>query len=283
MIAELAQTVLATLTVVDNAPSDASRAAAHSRADVLPTTYIAMNENTGPAGGLAAGMTRVLETAADNDWVITLDDDRLTGSIETPGELRDFGVWLTQKGAPVGAVGQVGSRFDRGHGRLNRLHDDELAGPVSVDYVAGGQLLMLRVAAMRSTGVFDPELFFGFDDLDYCLRLARNGYGIYVYGPAAIEARRRFGRLGEVGSAPRRLSVWRRYYAVRNHIVIMRRHVSTPRAIGVTLVLVAGRPVADLARGSGFETIAVARAGTQGAVDAWRGRLGRTVDPPPGA
>ncbi len=229
MLDELSGIGLASLTVVDNAPSTASRELAARASAVLDTTYIPMRENSGPAGGYAAGMARLIETAADDDWILILDDDRLTGPGDTARTLRDFGAYLAERGAPVGAVGQIGARFDRRWGRLVRLSDDELAGPVSVDYVAGGQMLMLRVAAVRAVGVFDADLFFGFDDLDFCERLRRHGYGVYVYGPAGIEARRRFGRLGaDVGRAPRRENAWRRYYSVRNHIVIMRRYTTGP-------------------------------------------------------
>jgi hypothetical protein len=224
-------------------------------------------------------MASVLESAADDDWILILDDDRLTGPGDTARTLRDFGEFLEARGARVGAVGQVGAHFDRRRGRLVRLPDDELAGPVRVDYVAGGQMLTLRVAAAREIGVFDPALFFGFDDLDYCERLRRRGYGVYVYGPAGLEARRRFGRLGaDVGRAPRRENAWRRYYSVRNHIVIMRRYTSTPRALSVTAAQLLARPVLDLFRRNA--DMGVFSATIRGCVDAWTGRLGRTMEPP---
>src|SRR4029079_1274826 len=133
-------------------------------------------------------------------------------------------------------------------GRLHRLNDDELVGAVKVDYVAGGQMLMIRVAAAVEVGVFDAGLFFAFDDLDYCLRLARAGYSIYVPGPSGVEARQRFGRLGTVGRVERRGSPWRRYYSVRNHILIMRRYASWPSAVFVTVAHLVGRPVVELTR-----------------------------------
>jgi GT2 family glycosyltransferase len=277
MVDELAHIGLATLTIVDNAPSADSKAVADDASTRIATTYIAMTENTGPAGGYAAGMTRLLDTADDDDWILVLDDDRLTGPKNTARRLRDFGVELLARGAPVGAVGQVGARFDR-RGRLTRLRDDELAGPVSVDYVAGGQMLMVRVASVRAVGPFDSDLFFAFDDLDFCQRLRRAGFGVYAYGPAGLAARERFGRLGDgIGRAPRRENPWRRYYSVRNHIVVMRRYTSLPRAAMATLAHLIGRPIADLVRGRGDWSLLVAN--TRGCIDAWLGRLGRRVEP----
>jgi hypothetical protein len=191
-------------------------------------------------------------------------------------------VWLLERGAPVGAVGLVGARFDRRWGHLRRPTDEELAGPITVDYVAGGQLLMVRVAVARAIGVFDEQLFFAFDDLDYCLRIARGGFGVYAHGPTWLDARRRFDRLGEaVGRAPRRESAWRRYYGVRNHVVVMRRYTSWPSAALVTLQHLAGRPVRDLRAGR-RDAPALAAAGARGCLDAWTGRLGRRVEPTAG-
>ena len=117
------------------------------------------------------------------------------GSTIREGKYRDnirrAANWLMDRGAPVGAVGLLGAEFDRRSGRLLRPTDEELTGPVTVDYIAGGQMLMTRVAAVRAVGAFDPKLFFAFDDLDYCLRLRRGGFAIYAYGPIWLESRRR--------------------------------------------------------------------------------------------
>ena len=281
VVADAVHAGVDTLTVVDNAPSEPSKEAALSVTDRIPVSYVPMTENGGPAGGYAVGMELLLRTATDDDWILTLDDDRMTGSPASVGELREFAGWLLDHGAPVGAVGLVGARFDRRRGRLVRLRDDELAGPVAVDYVGGGQLLMVRVAAAREIGTFDPDIFFAFDDLDYCMRLSARGFGIYVNGPIVLEARERFSRLGEVGASSRRESPWRRYFGVRNHIVVMRRYVSWPRALVVTLAQLLGRPLQDVRlRRKGVFSLAAA--GARGCVDAWTGRLGRRMDPTTG-
>jgi glycosyltransferase involved in cell wall biosynthesis len=270
---------LESLTVVDNAPSEASRVASNRASASVETTYLPMPANLGPAGGLAAAMAHVLTTANDDDWIVVLNDDGVPGSPGSFRDLRDFGEWLLDRGAPVGAVGLVGARFDRRSGRLVRPRDDELGGPVTVDYVAGNQLLMVRAGPARKIAGFDPDLFFGFEELDYCLQLQREGFGIYIDGPACLAERREYERLGEaVGRAPRPTNAWRRYYSVRNHIVIMRRYVSWPRAAMVTAAEFLLRPVVDRSQRRPGR-IALARAGGRGCVDAWLGRLGRRVEP----
>jgi hypothetical protein len=201
------------------------------------------------------------------------------GSHDSFRQLRDFGEWLVDRGTPLGAVGLVGARFDRRNGRLVRPADDELAGPVTVDYVAGGQLLMVRVAAARKISGFDPDLFFGFEELDYCLQLQSAGFGVYVDGPAQLAERRKYGRLGgSVDRASRPTNPWRRYYSVRNHIVIMQRYSSTLRAVTVTGAELFVRPFFDLSQRRS-RPVALALAGTRGCVDAWSGRLGRRMEP----
>jgi glycosyltransferase involved in cell wall biosynthesis len=269
------------VTVVDNAPSDATRRVvreARAAGRVARIDHVEMPENTGPAGGFAAGMTHVLGFAADGDWMLVLDDDRLTAPPATIAALRVFGAWLVARDTPVGAVGQVGSRFDRRRGRLVRPADDELVGPLTVDAIAGGQLLMVRCHAARVAGGFDPALFFGFEELEFALRLAAHGFGLYVDGPIALDARRRFGRLGAVTPVARRESAWRRYYAVRNHVVVMRRYATWWAAIVATLGHAFVRPLVD-ARKRRHDWRALTVASWRGCVDAWAGRMGRRVEP----
>jgi len=280
ILEDLAHAGLDSLTVVDNAPSSASARIVADAAARFDVTYVPMTENTGPAGGIAEGMTRVLAVANDDDWIVTLDDDGLAGSRETPCLLRDFGEQLLRRGVAVGAVGLVGARFDKRSGRLVRPRDEELVGAVPLDYIAGGQLLTIRVAAARRVGIFDASLFFAFDDLDYCLRLARDGYSVFADGSAWLDERRRHGRTGSsVARASRRISAWRRYYSVRNRVVIMQRFASRPRAAIITAGELFGRPIADLVRRQrGWWELTIAT--WRGCVDAWIGRLGRRMEPP---
>jgi GT2 family glycosyltransferase len=279
IIEALPSTEIVSLTVADNAPSDASRSAANPPNSRIATTYLPMPANLGPAGGLAAAMAHVLTTADDDDWIVVLNDDGVPGSRESFRELCDFGEWLLDRGAPVGAVGLVGARFDRRSGRLVRPADNELSGPVTVDYAAGGQLLTVRAGAARKIAGFDPELFFGFEELDFCLQLQRAGFCVYVDGRTQLSERQKYGRLGEsVDRASRPTNPWRRYYSVRNHVVIMRRYSSWLRAALVTAAELVVRPLLDLSQRRP-KPIALTVAGTRGCFDAWSGRLGRRVEP----
>jgi GT2 family glycosyltransferase len=280
-LAKLSTFALASITVVDNAPSEASRDAATNRetTSAAQLTHLPQAQNTGPAGGLAAGFAHVLERCRDEDWLLVVNDDGVPGTPESLRALQQFGTWLEARGAPVGAVGLSGARFDRRRGVLERPHDCELAGPLTVDYVAGNQLLMVKAAAARRSGAFDAGLFFGFEELDYCLRLQAAGFGIYVDGPLLRQTRQKHERYGDsVGPVDRPVSAWRRYYSVRNHIVVTRRYCTSRVAGFVTLAEIATRPLRD-ARSHRADRGALFTAGVRGAVDAWRDRLGERVQP----
>jgi glycosyltransferase involved in cell wall biosynthesis len=270
---------LATLTIVDNAPNPETRAAADTAPAAFETHVLPMSENVGPAGGLASGIEHVLSGCADEDWILVLNDDEVPAGDGRIARLHAFAEWLVEHGAAVGAIGLTGARFDRRHGTLLRPQDRELSGPVTVDYVAGNQLMMISARAARLAGTFDPQLFFGFEELDCCLRLQRAGFGVFLDGPLTRETREAYGRVGDaVEAVDRPNTAWRRYYSVRNRIVIMRRSSSAWRAFVVTLSELFGRPLADLRRRRPGR-VALARAGARACADAWLGRLGRRVDP----
>ena len=163
-------------------------------------------------------------------------------------------------------------------GRLVRVPDAELVGSVDVDVVGGGQFPIYRVGAVREVGVFDEQLFFGFDDLEYGLRLRRAGFDVLADGD--VWRPRRENRatpyvgktltLGEPG--------WRRYYSVRNLIYILRRHHRTYAAARLTLVLGLLKPLANVVASPRL-SMRHLRLNTAAAWDAWTGRMGRRVEP----
>ena len=139
---------------------------------------------------------------------------------------------------------------------------------------------MYSVGAVRQTGVLLPELFFGLEELEYGLRLRRAGHSIYAHGPMWLEERKRNGNLQESGRPSWRVGdcSWRRYYSIRNLIVILRLAGRPGAALRITLLLGLGKPIAnwflDLLAGARYVLL-----GLRASVDAWTGKLGRTVDP----
>ena len=269
------------LVVVDNSPTPGTEraVAAYGEAGLI-AEYVPSPDNGGPAGGIARGMARALVHAADHDWIVTLDDDDPPQSETVLADLEAFAHDMLSRDPRTGMVGLVGARFDWRRGRLVRLPDRALTGPVSVDYIGGNHFPFIRAEVLREIGPFRSDLFFGLDDLEFGLRMRRKRYSIFADGSGWLRRRADGGRLGlevrpsTVAGDPG----WRRYYSLRNAIWILRSHRRTATATRVTLVHGVAKPVANLVRDPAAAA-ALLRLNLAACRDAWAGRMGRTIDP----
>lgn len=268
------------LVVVDNAPSPESERIVRRRGNDGPTIeYLPLPENLGSAGGVAAGMNRVLQLADDDDWILLLDDDDPPPTESIVGELERFGDMMRARDDRTGAVGLAGARFDFKRGRLSRVPDEELEGPVLVDYVPMGHVAMYVVKTVREVGPYLSPLFFA-SDIEYGLRLRRSGHSIYVSGPMLLRRRADTGRLGLVIKPSIRVHDldWRRYYSLRNTIYVLRSYGHAGAALRVTFTRGFAKPLANLVvrpRAALAHLALNSRACWHG----WTGRLGRVVEP----
>jgi hypothetical protein len=138
--------------------------------------------------------------------------------------------------------------------------------------------------------VFRSALFFGFEELEYGLRLTRAGYRIYADGTRWKERRpikRDQGILPpEEVSADRASTTsiritgrsWRRYYSLRNLVFILRESGSDMTAFKVAVTRGLLKPATNLVMGPAVAWASL-RLGARASLDGWRGRLGRTVQP----
>ena len=257
--------------------------------------HLRMPANLGPAGAIAVGMESVIELGIDDDWVVLLDDD------DPPfdHDVLDC-LWSVAIATPdaVAAVGVIGSPFDRRSAHLRRLSDEELDGHaavghaldgdpldgiIDVDYLGGNQLPLYRLAAIRAVGVFERDLFWGYDDLDFGLRLRRAGFRLVVSREVARRARAHHGRLGldvaaAAPSSVMRLATWRRYYTMRNLVHLLRKQGLDRVAIRRAVAAGIAKPMVNAPRRP-VESMAQLSAGVRGALDGWFDRLGRRVTP----
>jgi GT2 family glycosyltransferase len=178
----------------------------------------------------------------------------------------------------VAAVGLVGARYNRLTGTTPKLRDDQLDGMVDVDVIGGNQLPLVSVAALRAVGAHDPELFYGFEELELGLRLRAAGFRLVVNGDQWLARRHAQGRAGpDAPRALRRETPSRRYLSVRNQLVVARRYGSVTAPLAVTAANLLARPVMDLRRGRRpWRRYQLSTA--RGLVDGWLGRLGPRAD-----
>ena len=162
--------------VVDNgAACDTRKVVAGFPAEWV--TYLPMRENVGPAGAAAYALERLAHDRYS--WIYWGDDDNPPGSVDTIERLMRMAIAAPDD---VGAVGAVGAAWDWSSGTAKRLRDEALTGLVSVDLIGGGQQLILRRDTVEHVGLPDSRLFFGFEELEYCLRIRRAGYRLLVDG-----------------------------------------------------------------------------------------------------
>lgn len=268
------------LLVVDNSPSEEIRAIIESRDGALEMEYLAAPENLGPAGGIALGMERLVQLGEDQDWVVLLDDDNPPRSSTELEDLFGFAQTMLAKNPRTGGVGVVGGLLDRRRGRLIRVPDEQLEGAVPVDHIPGNNLPFYRIEVIRQVGTFRSELFFGFEELEYGLRLNESGFAIYAHGRLWRDIRALKGRLGKSKRPSYRVQEpdWRRYYSLRNLVFILRAHQLERTALRVILGGALAKPLVNLPIHPVLSVRNLA-VNWRAVRDGWLGRMGRTVEP----
>ena len=137
---------------------------------------------------------------------------------------------------------------------------------------------MYRCAVVRDVGYFDRDLFFGFEEGEYGLRLRRAGYSLYASGEMCREGRQRHDELdqGSRMRTPNNRAAWRRYYSVRNSTLIARTY---GRVSARFFVAGGGAAKGALALTRSRRPLREVLLPLRGAGAGLIGRSGRTVDP----
>jgi hypothetical protein len=265
---------LDSLVVIDNHPDRANKVAVddYARRSGAPALYLPAAENLGPAGGIELGLQHVLREAGDEDWVVMLDDDNHERASGELADLMSFALKRSSEDPRTAGVGERGGNFSGLRARARRGSKD-----TEVDYLAGNGCPIYRVGAVRAVGSFAGELFFGLEELEFGLRLRAGGYTLYKAGrppgatqPVKRPQGRRFVAAGDVD--------WRRYYSLRNLIVILRRYHRPVTAARVTVTRGIIKPLLSMPFRPRVAASHLAL-NVRAARDAWSGRLGRRVEP----
>jgi N-acetylglucosaminyl-diphospho-decaprenol L-rhamnosyltransferase len=242
--------------VVDNASRDAS-------AEVARRLGVKLLEN--PAN---LGLSRAIDigaAATAAPWLLLVNPDTRLGPgslarmLETAAadptigcvgpHLRnsDGSEYPTGRRFPsilVGAVHAALGTVWPGNPATRRYHltDLDRSRPVQVDWVSGACML-LRREAYEAVGRFDAGYFMYFEEMDFCMRLARAGWRV-VYDPGA-EVTHILG--GSTRSAPYR-KVWNHHRSALRFY--RRRYAGDPRRLllPVVALFLLARGLVSLAR-----------------------------------
>ena len=254
--------------VVDNASSDETPAMV---ARNFPSVrLVRLAENTGAAGGFAVGIRDAVASGHDWVWVFNDDDvpqpDALTLMLSAVKELpARTGVIACARRSAHGELHPLGARWERRHVPIARADPADPPVPVDVVTLSG---TLVSAEAVREVGLPKSDYFMMIEDLDYCLRIRRAGWGIYVL-PRPLTTSL---NLGSDGSSP----PWRGYYQTRNQLAMTLERRSLPELFW-WLVRTAKFCAGALRSGDRpVERIRLRALGTWHAV---RGVSGRTIPP----
>ncbi|WP_051209290.1 glycosyltransferase family 2 protein [Thermus antranikianii] len=201
--------------VVDNASTDGTREML--KEEFPQVEVLALPENQGGAGGFHEGMKRAYE--AGYDWIWVMDDDAFPRAdalallLERAGEAKVL-VPLLQS--------SEGHRYGAGYWKGGYKADNLEAlthTPLRVEIFAFVGPLFHREVVKR-VGFPRKEFFIWFDDVEYALRIRKQGIKVLLV-PGSVVVHDNLGRRKKVsflGRSKLRVDApaWKLYYGVRN-------------------------------------------------------------------
>jgi len=210
--------------VVDNASADGS--VATLRAEIGDAHLVEEPQNDGFAAGCNQGIREAVRLGADRVLLLNSDariEPDALGALERAlDENPHVGIVgpVVVEDADPQVVQSLGIRYSVTTGRM-RHHGfgrrrDTLTLPTlrEVDGVSGCAMLVRR-AVFERVGLFFEDYFFGFEDLDLCLRARTAGFATACVGSAVV--------LHEGSASMGRSSPQRVYYTTRNHLLLAAR------------------------------------------------------------
>ena len=214
--------------VVDNASGDGS--VATLRAKLGYARLVEAERNDGFAAGCNRGIREAMRLGANR--ILFLNSDArvrpdalgaLERALDENPHVGIVGPMVVERGDPQ-VVQSLGMRYTLTTGRMRhhafgrRHHALTVPALREVDGVSGCAMLVRR-AVFEQVGLFFEDYFFGFEDLDLCLRARAAGFATACVGSAVVahEGSASIGR-----ASPQRI-----YYATRNHLLLAAR-ISPP-------------------------------------------------------
>ena len=194
---------------------------------------IVNDKNSGFAGGCNIGIRDALARGAD--YVVLLNNDTVVAPDFLEGLVR-----VAQSDERVGIAGgkvfcyelpeliwfaggiinyRTGRTPIRGSGEADKGQFDEI---VRVDWISGCFMFISR-DVLQAVGMLDERFFFGWEDVDLCVRAARKGFKV-LFVPESSIWHKGFGI-----NKRDRLMGMPVYYATRGQFLFMDKHFAKPQ------------------------------------------------------
>ena len=202
--------------IVDNSFSDTISSYCHNN----NINCYKVGFNSGPAGG--ASIALELLAKSNPNWIYWGDDGDPPVDPDTFKKLLE----IAYENPSAGVIGKLGGKFISYRARTRVFGNSELSPIVEADYVTGGKQMIVSADVVKAGILPDPKLFFGFEELEFCLRVKDAGFKILVDGDGISEARHKAGNFDKTyrwkGKSMGDFSrVNRQYYSVRNMLYIL--------------------------------------------------------------
>lgn len=221
--------------VVDNGSSDGS--AEEIRQRFPHVTVLATGKNLGFTGGNNVGIRYALEHGADYLYLLnndtTVEPDALAALVAAAEARPEAGLLapVIYEYYPPRPIWFCGAKMDIARGAA--WHDNSRIPapdekPQEIPWATGCAMLV-PAPLMRELGGFDDRFYLSVEDVDLCVRVRKAGRAILLVPAARIY--HKGGRSGQ------RMNGIRNYYAVRNVLLLMRKHsgaayyISGPRHV----------------------------------------------------
>jgi len=188
--------------------------------------YYRVGYNSGPAGGASMGLIKVAEKGYQ--WIYWGDDDNPPRNPQVFQDLFSRIRKLEEQQVNLGIYGGKGGTINKLTGRIRSLKNKDLLNKdaVEVDMVAGGQTMLVKAVVIRKHILPEERLFFGFEDLDFSLKVRAAGFKIFVDAKSWLKARLEFQNSGHNyrpvdSSFGNEKKLIRDYYSNRNLLYIL--------------------------------------------------------------
>lgn len=217
--------VLDTILIIDNASTDGTIETLQQNGWLEQSNIqlIKLKENTGGAGGFAAGMQCAFEHGADYVWM--MDDD----AIPHPTALEELMRYATPEhiygSLAVNGEDTAWATTLLANNKTVHLknHVPELAEVQSLPFLG----FLTSKEIYQNIGLPDASYFIAADDVEYCMRAQHAGHKIFICGQSQIEHpksdRYEFNFLGKKITCLN-LVAWKRYYDTRNRLLIAKKY-----------------------------------------------------------
>lgn len=165
--------------IIDNSESNLSKDLILEQGfnDVI---YHQMGYNSGPAGAAAYGLKELARLGYD--WIYWGDDDNPPRDENVFSDLFSGIEELLNNRVRLGIIGEKGGKFNSITGRIRSLSNPELKSKkfVEVDSIPGGHSMIVNSDVIKNGILPDKELFFGFEEFDFCLKVKQKDYKLII-------------------------------------------------------------------------------------------------------